>query len=134
MTAEARPRVAFLGLGTMGGGMARRLAATGFSVAVWNRTPEKAQALASIGARVADSPEDAAAGAEVVISMVADDPASLGVWCGPHGALGRIEKGALVIESSTISPPWAIELAGRAAAHGCEFLDAPVTGSRAQAA
>jgi len=134
MTAEARPRVAFLGLGTMGGGMARRLVALGFPVAVWNRTPEKAQPFAALGARVAESPEDAAATADVVISMVADDAASLEVWCGAHGALSRIRKGALLIDSSTISPPWATELAGRATAHGCECLDAPVTGSRAQAA
>ena len=134
MAAEARPRVAFLGLGTMGGGMARRLIATGFSVAVWNRSPDKAQPFTALGARVAESPEDAAATAEAVISMVADDPASLEVWCGAHGALSRISKDALLIESSTISPPWAAELAGRATAHGCDFLDAPVTGSRAQAA
>ena len=134
MTAEARPRVAFLGVGTMGGGMARRLVSTGFPVAVWNRTAVKAQAFAALGARVAESPEEAAATADVVISMVADDAASLEVWCGAHGALSRIRKGALLIDSSTISPPWAVELAGRAKAHGCDLLDAPVTGSRVQAA
>src|SRR5262245_23110416 len=134
MTPEVRPRVAFLGLGTMGGGMARRLVATGFPVAVWNRTPDKAQPFAALGARVAGSPGDAAADADVVLSMVADDAASLEVWCGAHGALTTIRKGALLIESSTISPPWAAELAGRATAHGCDFLDAPVTGSRVQAA
>src|SRR5262245_32795234 len=126
--------VAVLGLGTMGGGMARRLVATGFRVAVWNRTPEKAEPFAVLGARVAESPEDAAATADVIISMVADDAASLEVWCGAHGALSRIRKSALLIDSSTISPPWAIELAGRAKAHGCDFLDAPVTGSKVQAA
>ena len=134
MTAEARSRVAFLGLGTMGGGMARTLVAKGFPVSVWNRTPEKAQPFAALGARVAESPEEAAATADVVISMVADDAASLEVWCGAHGALSRIRKGAVLIECSTISPPWVVELAGRAAAHGCDLLDAPVTGSRAQAA
>ena len=114
--------------------MARRLVATGFPVAVWNRTPDKAQPFAALGARVAESPEDAAATADVVLSMVADDAASLEVWCGAHGALSRIRQGALLIDSSTISPPWAVELSGRATAHGCDFLDAPVTGSRVQAA
>src|SRR5262245_35002050 len=126
--------VAVLGLGTMGGGMARRLVATGFRVAVWNRTPEKAEPFAVLGARVAESPEAAAATADVVISMVADDAASLGVWCGAHGALSRIRRETLLIESSTVSPPWVVELAGRAKAHGCAFIDAPVTGSRVQAA
>ena len=134
MSAEARPRVAFLGLGTMGGGMARRLIATGFPVAVWNRTPARAQPFGALGARVAESPEDAAATADVVISMVADDPASLEVWCGAHGALSRIRPGSLLIESSTLSPPWVVELAGRATAHACELLDAPVTGSKGHAA
>jgi 3-hydroxyisobutyrate dehydrogenase len=83
---------------------------------------------------VADSPGDAAATADAVFSMVVDDAASLEIWCGAHGALSRIRQGALLVECSTISPPWAAELAGRAAAHGCDFLDAPVTGSRAQAA
>jgi 3-hydroxyisobutyrate dehydrogenase len=134
MTTEARPRVAFLGLGTMGGGMARRLVSMGFPVSVWNRSRDKAQPFAQLGARVTESPEEAAATADVVISMVADDAASLEVWCGAHGALSRIRPGSLLIESSTVSPPWVIELAGRAKAHGCELIDAPVTGSRVQAA
>jgi 3-hydroxyisobutyrate dehydrogenase len=134
MTTEARPRVAFLGLGTMGSGMARRLVATGFPVSVWNRTRDKAQPFAALGARVTESPEEAAATADVVIAMVADDAASLGVWCGAHGALSRIRPGTLLIESSTVSPPWVVELAGRATAHGCAIVDAPVTGSRVQAA
>ena len=126
--------VAFLGIGLMGGGMARRLLGAGFRVAVWNRTPARAQPLAAVGAHVAESPEAAAATADVVISMVADDAASLATWCGAHGALSRIRQGSLLIESSTISPPWAVELAGRATAHGCDFLDAPVTGGKAHAA
>jgi 3-hydroxyisobutyrate dehydrogenase len=118
----------------MGGAMSRRLLSSGFPLAVWNRNPDKARPFADLGARVADSPEDAAATADVVISMVADDNASLTVWCGAHGALSRIRPGTLLIESSTLSPAWIGELAGRAQAHGCMFIDAPVTGSRVQAA
>ena len=126
--------VAFLGLGTMGGGMARRLVAAGYRLAVWNRTLDRARPFEELGARVADSPGHAAANADVVISMVADDPASLEVWCGAHGALTRMKPGATAVESSTVSPTWVTELAERVRSHGCQFLDAPVTGSKAQAA
>jgi 3-hydroxyisobutyrate dehydrogenase len=126
--------VAFLGLGSMGGGMARRLAAAGFGVTVWNRTLERTQPFPDLRARVAETPAEAAASADIVISMVADDAASLTVWCGAHGALTRIRPGSIVIESSTVSPPWVVELAGRARIQSCDFLDAPVTGSKTQAA
>jgi 3-hydroxyisobutyrate dehydrogenase len=118
----------------MGGGMARRLAAAGFRVTVWNRTPERTQPFPDLRAHVAETPAEAAASADVVISMVADDAASLTVWCGAHGALTRIRPGSIVIESSTVSPPWVVELAGRAKIQSCDFLDAPVTGSKTQAA
>jgi 3-hydroxyisobutyrate dehydrogenase len=66
--------------------------------------------------------------------MLADDAASRNVWLGKDGALAAADKGAILIESSTASPAWVAELAGLAAQHGAEFLDAPVTGSRMQAA
>src|SRR5690348_16711169 len=102
--------IAFLGLGTMGRGMASRLLGAGHNVAVWNRTRERAQALASDGARVATSPADAAAGADVVISMVADDAASRTVWLDCDCVLSRAKRGAVMIESSTLSPGWIAEL------------------------
>ena len=125
--------VAILGLGTMGGGMAANLLKAGFSLAVYNRTAAKAQALVNAGARRASTPAEAAKGASVVIAMLADDAASREVWLGKGGALESAEKGAILIESSTVSPAWIAELAALAAEHGTELLDAPVTGSRTQA-
>ena len=126
--------VAFLGLGVMGGGMAGRLLAAGFPVSVWNRTADRAEAFRERGAIVAQSPRDAAAGADVIISMVADDEAARSVWLGDGGAIGGAGQGTLLIESSTVSPKWIAELGTEGLACGCEVLDAPVTGSRTQAA
>src|SRR5690348_9351765 len=130
--------VAFLGLGVMGRGMAARAVGLGVPVAVWNRSRAKAEALAAEAAsakvRVAATPREAAEGADVVFSMVADDPASRSVWTGPDGALGGVTRGAVLVESSTVSPAWIEALAGEAASRGCTLVDAPVTGSRSQAA
>ena len=128
------PRIAFLGLGLMGGGMARRLLGAGFAVTVFNRTPARAEPLAAAGARVAGSPREAAAGAEVVFSMVADDAASRAIWLGPDGAIAGAARGAVLVECSTLTVAWVQELAKAAAAAGAECIDAPVTGSKNQAA
>jgi 3-hydroxyisobutyrate dehydrogenase len=127
-------RVAFLGLGIMGSGMARRILEGGFTLSVFNRNPERAAPLASAGATVSTSPRLAAAQADVIVSMVADDQAARAVWLGSEGALAGAEPGALCIESSTVSPGWVRELSAEALARGCEFIDAPVTGSRTHAA
>ena len=126
--------VAFLGLGVMGGGMAGRLVSAGFPVTVWNRSADRAKPLRERGAMVARSPLDAATGADVIISMVADDLAARSVWLGQDGALGGAKSRAILIDSSTVSPEWISELAAAGHAHGCEVLDAPVTGRRTQAA
>jgi 3-hydroxyisobutyrate dehydrogenase len=126
-------RIAFNGLGTMGAGMARRLIAAGFPVTVYNRDRSKTGEHQKQGARVAATPAEAAADAEVVISMVADDVASRSVWTGETGVLAGVRNSAVLIESSTITPAWARELGSVADARGCAFLDAPVTGSRPQA-
>jgi 3-hydroxyisobutyrate dehydrogenase len=118
----------------MGTGMAGRLLSAGFPLAVYNRTARKAEALASKGARVAASPKDAAAAADVIVSMVADDVASRGMWLGDNGALAGAKSGAVLVESSTLSTAWVSELAGAARKRGCELLDTPVTGSKMQAA
>ena len=127
-------RVALLGLGTMGAGMAANGLAKGFGLTVWNRTRTRTQALADKGARVATTPREAAEGADCVFAMVADDAASRAVWLGDDGALAGAKTGAVVVESSTLTPDWVRELAGRARARGCAFLDAPVGGSRQAAA
>jgi 3-hydroxyisobutyrate dehydrogenase len=127
-------RVAVLGLGLMGSGMARNLLRAGFPVTVFNRSPARAASLADAGARVASSARDAAADADVIVSMVADDRAARAVWMGEQGALAGVKTGALLVESSTISVGWIKELAREAQSHGATLIDAPVTGSREQAA
>ena len=127
-------RVALLGLGTMGAGMAANWLAKGFDLTVWNRTRARTHALADKGARVATTPREAAEGADCVFAMVADDAASRAVWLGDDGALAGAKTGAVVVESSTLTPDWVRELAGHARAKGCAFLDAPVGGSRQAAA
>lgn len=127
-------RVAFLGLGTMGSGMAENLLKAGHAVTVYNRTAPKTEPLRAAGARVAASPAQAARDAEVVIAMLADDGASRQIWLGSEGALQVAPAGAVLIESSTVSPEWVSELAAVAAKKSLGFIDAPVTGSRVQAA
>ena len=126
--------VALLGLGTMGAGMAGNLLKAGFPLTVYNRTASKAAPLAEAGARVAATPAEAAKGAQVIVSMLADDPASREAWLGEGGALAAAEPGAVLVEASTVSPAWIAELGAAAMARGLELLDAPVTGSRPQAA
>jgi 3-hydroxyisobutyrate dehydrogenase len=127
-------QLALLGVGTMGTGIAETWLAKGFAVAVYNRTPARAAPLAAKGARVAATAREAAAGAELVLAIVADEEASRAVWLGPDGALAGAGPGTIVVESSTVPPDWVRELAGKAAAQGCAFLDAPVGGSKAAAA
>jgi 3-hydroxyisobutyrate dehydrogenase len=127
-------RVALIGLGLMGSGMARRLLGAGFPLTVWNRNPKRASALAAEGAHVAATPRDAAARADIVLSMVADDAASRAVWLGEEGALAGAARGSVLVESSTLTVGWIEELSREAAARGLELLDAPVTGSKPHAA
>ena len=126
------PRVAFLGLGIMGTGMARRLVGAGVPLTVFNRNRAKAEALT--GARVTGTAREAAAGAEIVLCMVADDVASRAMWLGETGALAGASRGAVLVECSTLTVAWVNELAQAAAERGLEFVDAPVTGSKNQAA
>jgi len=129
----AKQHVAILGLGIMGSGMASRLLASDFPVTVYNRNPAKAAPFAKAGASVADSPRAAAQRSEVILSMVADDQASRDIWLGESGALNGAAPGLTLIESSTLTVPWIQELAAAAAGKGCNFLDAPVTGTKPHA-
>src|SRR5882672_2166607 len=100
---NSKPRVAFLGLGLMGAGMAQRLLGAGFPLTVYNRDRAKTEPLATAGAKVVASPREAASGADVIISMLADDVASRGVWLGDNGVLAGAKRGAICIESSTLT-------------------------------
>ncbi len=130
----SQPTIALLGLGIMGGGMARRLLGAGFPLTVYNRSRAKADALVSAGARVAATPREAVAAADIVFSMVADDGASRTLWLGPTGALAGVRRGAVLVECSTLTVAWVNELAAAITPTGCEFVDAPVTGTRPHAA
>ncbi|MBM0105499.1 NAD(P)-dependent oxidoreductase [Steroidobacter sp. S1-65] len=121
--------VTFIGLGRMGIGMAQRLGAAGHRLRIYNRTPERAAALVAQGATLCASPREAAEGAEVIISMVADDAASREVWLGKKGLLSdTVPAGTLAIECSTLSHDWVLELAAEAQQRSLSYIDCPVTG------
>jgi len=122
-------KIAFIGLGRMGSGMAPRVLGAGHSLAVYNRTRSRAEPLARLGARIASTPAAACAGADAVVSMVSDDSASRAVWMGTEGILAApLAAGAFAIECSTLSHDWVEELAAAAGKSGLRYIDAPVTG------
>jgi len=120
--------VAFIGLGRMGHGMAGRYLDSGFTVAVWNRSRAKADDLIARGARWANSPAEAADGADAIVTMVADDEASRAVWLGEGGAVETARSGALAIECSTVSYQHALDLDRDLRSRGLVYIDSPVTG------
>ena len=127
-------RVAFLGMGIMGSRMAANLARAGFGVTVWNRTRARAEDVAAAhGVEVAGSPAEAAAAAEVTITMVVDAPQVEEVLFGPGGAVEGLGPDSLVVDMSTIAPSAARAIAARLGERGVAFLDAPVTGSKPKA-
>src|ERR1700680_2444730 len=121
-------KVAFIGLGRMGHGMAVRYLDAGFEVAVFNRSRAKAEDLIARGARWATSPAAAADGAGGVVTMVADDEASRAVWLGKDGAAAAAKAGTLAIECSTVSYQHALDLARELRNRGLVYIDSPVTG------
>jgi len=118
-------KVAFLGLGIMGRPMAANLAKIGHEVTVWNRTPKDVP-----GATKAATPAEAVKGKEAVWICVSDTKAVEQVLFGPNGAAQALEKGTVVADSSTISPSASVEFANKLRAQGCDFIDAPMTGSK----
>jgi 3-hydroxyisobutyrate dehydrogenase len=130
----SKPSVAIMGLGIMGSGMARRLLSANFPLEVYNRNREKCLPFSAAGALVAATPREAASRSQIILSMVADDAASRNVWLGEAGALAGASPHSVFIESSTLSVGWIQELAAQAAERDCQFLDAPVTGTKPHAA
>jgi 3-hydroxyisobutyrate dehydrogenase/2-hydroxy-3-oxopropionate reductase len=124
--------VAFLGLGLMGAPMARRLLDAGHELVVWNRSAAKAAPLEEAGARRAQTPRQAAGGAEVVITMLADPPALAAVTEGPDGVAAGVGDGATVLEMSTVGPAAVHRLRGELP-DGVTLVDSPVLGSTPQA-
>jgi len=126
------PVVAFLGTGRMGRPMAANLARAGFSVRVWNRTADRAEALAADGAVVAASAAEAVKGATVVITMLADGAATRQAATGPDGFLTTAPE-VIWVQMGTVGVEWTGRLAEIAAARGMVFVDAPVSGSEGPA-
>ncbi|HEY3108433.1 MAG TPA: NAD(P)-dependent oxidoreductase [Chloroflexota bacterium] len=127
-------RVGFVGLGRMGTEMAKHLQAAGFPLTVHNRTIEKTTPFAERGARVAGSPREVAAAADVTFTMVANDRVLEAATLGPDGVLAGARRGALLIDSSTVSAATSARIAEAAAAAGVDFLRAPVSGNPSVAA
>lgn len=122
--------IGFIGLGIMGQPMALNLIKAGHKLTVFNRTRSKAEPLEKAGARVAASPAEAARDADIIMTIVSDSAAMEETVLGKQGVLETIRSGALLIDSSTISPVVSRKLACHLAGKGAQMLDAPVTGSK----
>jgi 3-hydroxyisobutyrate dehydrogenase-like beta-hydroxyacid dehydrogenase len=127
-------KLAFIGLGVMGGPMAGHLARAGHEVAVFNRTRTKADAwVAKYGGRSVATPQEAARDAAIVFSCVGNDDDVREVAVGEHGAFSGMKAGAIFADHTTASAQVAVELAGAAKAKDLSFLDAPVSGGQSGA-
>jgi 3-hydroxyisobutyrate dehydrogenase-like beta-hydroxyacid dehydrogenase len=123
-------RVAVVGVGRMGGAMARRIAGAGHELTLYNRTPTSAEELArELGAAASPSAREAVASAEVVVVSLADDEAVTATYHGDDGLLAGLAKGTVVADTSTVDPETPRQLAALARERGAELLDTPVSGS-----
>ena len=127
--AAAPRRVAFLGLGDMGQVIVPRLLAAGHRVVGWNRSPGRAEPLIALGMEVASTPAVAAAGADVVLSIVTDAAAVESVALGPDGVIEGLGPEAVYLDMSTITPETSRRVSAAFAARGLAMLDAPISGS-----
>src|SRR5690349_14612845 len=126
------PTVAVIGTGRMGSAFARRLAAAGATVIVQNRTRSRADELAAAldgAVRVVDTPAEAAAAADVTISMLADDAAVRAAYAGPSGTIEGARQGGVLVDMSTVLPATLRSLESAVRATGSGLLDSPVSGS-----
>jgi 3-hydroxyisobutyrate dehydrogenase-like beta-hydroxyacid dehydrogenase len=124
-------RIGFIGLGIMGSGMVKNLVRKGFSVSVWNRSPERCQ---QFGLPIANSPRDLAAATDVVVCCVSDPKAVERVVFAEDGVLAGVRPGFRYVECSTVSPELVRRISAAMAERGAAALEAPVTGSRLGAA
>ena len=126
--------ISYLGLGTMGSGMASNLLEAGYKLTVWNRSVERCEPFAAKGARVADTPADAVRDAELVIYSLSNDQAVEEVVFGAKGILSGIKEGQIAMDMSTVLPAMSLREQEAYAKRGVDFLDAPVFGSKNEAA
>jgi len=127
-------KIAYLGLGTMGSGMASNLLKAGYQLTVWNRSAEKCKPFARKGARVADTPADAARDVDLVMYILSNDEAVEDVVLGANGILRGIQEGQIAIDMSTVLPETSLRELEAYAKRGVDFLDAPVFGSKQESA
>jgi 3-hydroxyisobutyrate dehydrogenase-like beta-hydroxyacid dehydrogenase len=127
-------KIAYLGLGIMGRGMAANLLKAGHDVTVWNRTPDRCEALVQQGAKQAATPADAVADAEVILYCLSDDAAVQDLLWGSGHLLKSVHAGQIVLDMTTVHPSTSLAEAAAYAAQGVKFLDAPVFGSKNEAA
>jgi 3-hydroxyisobutyrate dehydrogenase-like beta-hydroxyacid dehydrogenase len=124
---QSKPTIGFIGMGHMGSHMAPRLISAGYHLTIYDRTREKARAIA--GATVAETPEEAATHSDIVISIVTNDPALEEVMLGPNGVLAGTHAGSVIIDMSTVSPSTSRRLFQAAREKGVAMIDAAVSGS-----
>ena len=127
-------KIAYLGLGTMGSGMASNLLKAGYQLTVWNRSAEKCKPFARKGARVADTPAEAARDVDLVMYILSNDEAVEDVVLGASGILRGIQEGQIAIDMSTVLPETSLRELEAYAKRGVDFLDAPVFGSKQESA
>lgn len=127
-------RIGFIGLGIMGRGMTHNLLNKGHDVTVWNRTAARMDEFIAAGAKAASTPAELARACDIILICVSDTPDVEQVLFGENGVSAGVQKGALVIDHSTISPKKTIEMAKRLNAQGAAYLDAPVSGGSEGAA
>src|SRR5262249_43500670 len=126
--------ICYLGLGTMGSGMAANLLKAGYKLTVWNRNAEKCEAFARNGARVADTPADAVRDVDLVMYSLSDDKAVEEVVFGAKGILSGIKEGQIAVDMSTVLPATSLREQEAYAKQRADFLDAPVFGSKNESA
>jgi 3-hydroxyisobutyrate dehydrogenase-like beta-hydroxyacid dehydrogenase len=127
-------KISYLGLGTMGSGMASNLLKAGYQLTVWNRSAEKCEPFARKGAHVANIPADAVQGADLVMYSLSDDDAVEKVVFGEQGILSAITAGQTAVDMSTVLPAISLREQQAYAKRGVDFLDAPVFGSKNESA
>ncbi|MEK7387530.1 MAG: NAD(P)-dependent oxidoreductase, partial [candidate division NC10 bacterium] len=128
-----KPTIGFVGMGTMGGQMARRLAASGYRVTGYDVDADRSRRAQEGGVALAKSPAGAAEAADVVLSSLPDPPAVRRAYLGADGVLGKARRGTTLVDVSTIDPDTWRDVAAAAQAAGVDCLDAPVSGGPAEA-
>jgi 3-hydroxyisobutyrate dehydrogenase-like beta-hydroxyacid dehydrogenase len=127
-------KISYVGLGTMGSGMVSNLLKAGYELTIWNRSVERSKPFARNGARVADTPANAARDVDLVMYSLSNDQAVEEVVFGANGILSGINAGQIAIDMSTVLPATSLREQQAYSKRGADFLDAPVFGSKKEAA